>query len=473
MKKFLFLFSFIGFFIFNSCGGGGSSKAKEILKVILQVIGIPQESIINICQTTNSSDICKGVGLKLNEKPNFTSFQKIEEISEGRFLLETKKPCEPILLELQDSDIAYDNEEFFLKFSGVQKGVKEKELSVLQAMVDTLYLQDNLYEIKNLNSDYAQNEFYKILYQDLKIDINTLRDKGLTKTQSIRGTLQEMASELTEFGVYNTLPQSLNNCNNNTNCIDSILQSLSDNLLINNIEAEAIFISQKDNNSPLIVKEVVCEEEQEQEEEERENNINTQEHAYWIIPNGIMKDTIHEKDNGRTIPEFIDLSQMEVKVTDTNILVKMTMVNLPSQLTYNRDTRDDINGGDSWTEYVWQCKFLIGKNDIYTLSLSISINGGNPNEGEKIGYIKDIAGINLWEKGIGNAISSNSNKYLSVLDNTLIMNIPKSLNNKLNLIDSKTKVHFSTQHAYNGNEEDMYHDNYLNSVVPFPINKKK
>ena len=315
--------------------------------------------------TTNSSDICKGVGLKLNEKSNFSSFQKIEEISEGRFLLETENPCEPILLELQDSDIAYDNGEFFLKFSGVQEDVKEKELSILQAMVDTLYLQDNLYDIKNLNSNYAQNEFYKILYQDLKININILRDKGLTKTQSIRGTLQEMASELTEFGVYNTLPQSLNNCNNNTNCIDSILQSLSNNLLINNNEAEAIFISQKDNNSPLIVKEVVCIEEKE-EYIINDNNSNSRddnndepcyiddsnsyncnnnilEKPYWITPNGIMKDAIYEKWNGRTVPEFIDLSQMEVKVTDTNILVKMTMVNLPSQLTYNRDTKPDKN----------------------------------------------------------------------------------------------------------------------------------
>jgi len=260
-KKTIWLSFILGILLFSSCGGGSSSsQAKELLKVILEIVGIPQEAIINICQTDNKSDICNGISL--NSKISYSNTShKIEEISEGRFLVETEIPCEPILLELQDNDVKYDNGEFFLKFSGVPKGVESKELSILEAMVDASYLQDNLSEIKNLNSDYAQNEFYSILYKDLKTNINILREEGLTKTQAIRGTLIEMSKELLSAGVYHALPVKLNECNSSIECIDTELNLLSKNLIINEEEAESIYLLQRNNNGPLTVKEVSCEEE--------------------------------------------------------------------------------------------------------------------------------------------------------------------------------------------------------------------
>lgn len=263
LKKVLISLGVVLLLTFASCGGGSSKEAKELLQKILTVIGIPQEVITNICQTSNSSDVCEG--MKLNSKTSNgknKTWQKIEETGVGQYLLETNNPCEPILLELQDDDVIDDNGEFMLKFSGVELGQTTKELSILEAMIDASYISSSsVSSIKSLNSTEAQNSFYTTLYVDLKTNINKLRAGGLTKTQAIRGTLKEMADELSDYGVGQTLPDTLNSCGNDTVCIDNEINRLSANLIIDNSEAEVIVNSQKGNSSSLIVGEVSCEEE--------------------------------------------------------------------------------------------------------------------------------------------------------------------------------------------------------------------
>ena len=257
LKKLLIL---TGVVFFLSCGGESSKEAKELLQKILTIIGIPPSVITNICQTSNSSDMCEGLKLHKLENSKTKTWQKIKETGVGQYLLETNNPCEPILLELTDDDVDYDSGEFFLKFSGVEFGKTSKELSILEAMIDASYLSaSSVSSIKTLNSSDAQNKFYATLYGDLKKNINTLRTAGLTKTQSIRGTLKEMAEELKEYGVDSTLPTKINACNDDMACVEGELTELSSKLLIYASETDAIVEAQKDNNVPLNVKEVSCE----------------------------------------------------------------------------------------------------------------------------------------------------------------------------------------------------------------------
>ena len=248
---------------FASCGGGSSKEAKELLQKILTIIGIPQEAISNICQTSNKSDVCEGITLnKLISDTKNKPWQKIANIKEGQYILETAVPCVPILLELQDEDIVYDNGKFFLKFSGIKLEQTTKELSILEAMIDGSYLSssNSVYSIKNLNNTYAQNSFYTILYINLKTNINTLRIANLTQTQAIRGTLKKMAEKLTLYGVEKVLPNTLNDCGDDTICIDNEINKLSDNLVIDGSEVESIVNNEQNNNSSLQVIEVICKE---------------------------------------------------------------------------------------------------------------------------------------------------------------------------------------------------------------------
>ena len=259
LKKILISLGVVTVLTFVSCGGESSKEAKEILQKILTIIGFPPEVITNICQTSNSSDICEGMKLHKLESSKTKTWQKIKETGVGQYLLETNNPCEPILLELKDSDVNYDSGEFFLKFSGVEYGKTTKELSILEAMVDASYLSaSSVSSIKTLHNTEAQNKFYATLYRDLKTNINTLRTAGLTKTQSIRGTLKEMAEELKDYGIDNTLPTKINACNSDMDCVDGELTELSSKLLIYASETDVIVEAQKDNNAPLNVKEVSC-----------------------------------------------------------------------------------------------------------------------------------------------------------------------------------------------------------------------
>lgn len=264
LKKLTWTLSLIGIFSFISCGGGSSEEAKELLQRVLHLVGIPQNVVMNICQDSNNNDFCESVEIKakvtLNKGDSMaTIWEKISQTAEGKYLLETATPCTPILLELEDSDVEYDDGQFTLKYSGIEFGKTSKELSVLEAMVDGEYIPSySVKSIKELNSTEAQNSLYATLYRDLKTNLNTLRAKGLTKTQAMRGTLKEMADELLSYHVDSTLPNRLNRCNDDIGCVISELDRLSTQLIIDNNETESIVNAQKDNPSSMEVKKVSC-----------------------------------------------------------------------------------------------------------------------------------------------------------------------------------------------------------------------
>jgi hypothetical protein len=287
MKKILLSLGIILFLSFSSCGGGSSKEAKELLQKILNFVGIPQEIVLNICQDTNLDGICGAtelqIELTINKGDSLDDiWEKVVLTSDGKYFLNTYDYELPIIVEFQDIEkIDYDDGKFTLNFDGfkTKEQNEQKEISILEAMVDANYLKDNkLTSIRNLTnnknnilekdidsiegllesntvvicSDYnnngicdddglsTQEKFYSILLRDFEININTLREVGLDSKNTISNNIKEMADTLIENGVTKTLPDSLNRCGLDNNCVDNILLSLSDELIITEDEAREI-----------------------------------------------------------------------------------------------------------------------------------------------------------------------------------------------------------------------------------------
>jgi hypothetical protein len=413
LKRYLWIIFIIS--IFNSCKK--NRESKELLEIILRVVGIPQENIFNICQTSIKSDICKSNNiLKENQK-----LEKVKKIGDGKFLLETDNPCKPILLELQDRDIL-NGEKLRLKFSGVSMGTKQKELSILDAMVDATYLQNNLYKIKNLNNQYAQDKFYSILYRRLKDNINILMEIGLNLTQSTKGTLKYIADTLIKKDIYQKLPDKIDSCNDNRVCIDKILKNISDEILIDKNSAKEIYQIEINDKSPLLVKEVLCKEE-----------------PYWILPNKITKDTIGDIDanTNKIVPPFIDILDVNLTIDNQNIKIDINLLKY-SILIDNKESRD------------YSVQFYIEDKNNLEIGLWLDNFDGLYRE---FYIIKD--GENIFIE------NENIKKYVNIEKNSIRFNIPKTLNSEiLEKITPSTKVHFWSR--YSIEEKEELKDSYPN-----------
>ncbi|CAA6809568.1 MAG: Unknown protein [uncultured Sulfurovum sp.] len=260
MKKKLWLLSIVGLVIFSACGGS-SEKAKELQQKILKLVGIPQSIVVNICQDDNNNGFCESI--ELQAKVTFsqgdtmqTILSKITQTAEGRYLLETYDPTKPLLLELKDENSQYFTSNFILPFNGFEEReeeldvLEEKELSILQAMIDKGVLTT-----QNVSAARAMqnvDDFYRILLRDLEHNLQILTDKGLTTQQAVSASLIEMADELLINGIENTIPAKMNACNNDQVCVDAILDPLSIELVLTDDEANVIVanIEQTEENEP-------------------------------------------------------------------------------------------------------------------------------------------------------------------------------------------------------------------------------
>jgi hypothetical protein len=297
-------------------------------------------------------------------------------------------------------------------------------------MIDANALDKNIADkFRTLINTEAQDKYYTMLLDTLETNINTLRRDGLDGKRAVTATIKEMGDETK---ANQEIADKINSCGDDQSCVDKEIKKVSDELIITEEEANILL----DNNSSNT------------NNTNSSNNTNNSDNK-WIVPNGVMKDEVSEKQmfgnyKGEIIPEFIDLSELEVEVTDTNILVKITLLNLPQKLIYNRDTNS--------IEYEWDINFLINDdvNNKETVWFGAAIAGLHPDEGEKIGITSDIIYT------IGHYRPFNIN----IKHNTIIFNIPKSLDSNLEKITSETKVQFRASHTDNGN--DIYYDEYPN-----------
>ena len=260
MKIIKWLASSIIIFGIIGCGSGDKDKkeAKELLQKILQVVGIPHEIVVNICQDGNGNGICDATDLQtkitLNRGDTFNDiWQKISLTPDGRYFLETMDRTKPVLLELQDeAKVIYDDGKFTIPFSGFKNDEQNetKELSILASLVDKGYFSDrDLTDIRSLNNPDTQNKFYTTLLNSLEENINILRAKGLNAQQSMLGNLKEIADELEDDGVKTTLADDLNRCGVDLVCVDTRLGTLGSKLLITDEEADTIVKEQQDSEN--------------------------------------------------------------------------------------------------------------------------------------------------------------------------------------------------------------------------------
>ena len=244
--------------------GGGSEEAKELLQRILQLVGIPQNMVVTICQDNNRDGLCNIGELQtkvlINKGDSVDSiWDKVTKNPDGTYFIEHYDPSNPILLVLKDEvrvNSAYDNSQFGLSFDSSTDGeyfyhdknktIAKKELSILQSMIDAGQLAKA--DVSSVRKMKNVDDFYKILREDLATNVNTLRGKELNAKQTIDGNIKEMAEELLANGVKDKLPQDMNNCNGDQTCIDNVLNPLSKELLITDEEAEEIANEQNKND---------------------------------------------------------------------------------------------------------------------------------------------------------------------------------------------------------------------------------
>ncbi len=273
-RKIIWILSIVSIITLINCGGGSSKEAKELLQRILNLVGIPQEIVLNICQNSNNNNICENYELQakisINKSDNLnTILSKITKTSEGRYLLETLDTTKPILLILKDIvNVKYDNGEFSFHFNGLKENELEKELSIFQTMIDAQYLTvENVKKIRNLNSDKTQDAFYKMLLKTLEENLNTLRDRlsepnvspesstisqiksRIEAEQAMRDDLIDMSQNLLKNGIESEIPQKLNSCNGETSCVKTILDNLANNLKITPQRAKDIYPVVIENNN--------------------------------------------------------------------------------------------------------------------------------------------------------------------------------------------------------------------------------
>ncbi len=268
MKKVIWLFSIVVIFSLVNCGGGSSKEAKELLQRILNLVGIPQEIVLNICQDDNNNGICEQIELQAKIDINRDDddidkiFSKISKSEDGKYLLETLDPTKPLLLELQDIvNVKYDNGKFTFHFNGLLDNELEKELSIFQTMIDANNLTEaNVKKARELDREDDQNKFYAMLLKVLEENLNTLRDRlaqprvspessilskelnsHIEAEQAMRDNLIEMSHRLLANGIENEFPAKINGCNGDISCVDNNLNLLYQELKITPKRAEEIY----------------------------------------------------------------------------------------------------------------------------------------------------------------------------------------------------------------------------------------
>ena len=239
MKKFLWILGIISMLVLANCGGDSSQKAKELLSRILNIVGIPYDIIVNICQDDNGNGICESTELQakltINKGDTIDDiWEKVTISADGKYLLEHHDPTKNIIMEIKDTNnVTHNNGEFALIYNPTST-----ELSILQNMIDAGHLTTD--DVKAVREMDNVDKFYKVLLKDFETNLNVLGDKGLSSARAVLANSKEIAEELISNGIVEELPKKINGCDGNQSCIDEELKNLSEELVIDENETESI-----------------------------------------------------------------------------------------------------------------------------------------------------------------------------------------------------------------------------------------
>ena len=358
MKKLIWLFSIISF-MFIGCGNNSDKReAKELLQKILQVVGIPYDIVVNICQDDNGNGVCESFELqtkiKLSKGDTFEDIiEKIRLTEDGKYFLETRDPKKPILLELQDrANVLYNDGKFTLMYQGFKtnENNEKKELSILTSMVDNGFLNSgDIDKIRNLKNQNALDRFYAVLLSTLEKNINTLSEAGFDMKNAVLADLKEMSIGLIEDGIRDTLPQDLYNCGSNMECVDNRLKVTETKTTITKDRVDEIkssYITSSDSNSTtekkLLVSKMV-------EEEKYYGSDST-------IIDSTKTTTIYKYSGNRLISYHQEIiSTYANNIEDCNL-------NYDSENRYIGDSCKDSDGDTSRTEIIYEGDKIVEEN---------------------------------------------------------------------------------------------------------------
>jgi len=320
MKKFILMLSFVLSIGFMGCGGGDSDEAKALLQKILQLVGIPQHIVANVCQDKNRNGLCETLELqaKITIKKGDDIddiWAKITQTEEGRYFLETYDATLPILLELQDASKVNSNDgKFALNFNGFQtnENNETKEISLLEAMIDANALEKKVADkFRTLENQEAQDKYYNVLLESLETNINILSKNGLNSKKTVTASIKEMGDETRDNQIQ---ADRINACKNNQSCVDEELKKLSDELIITEEESNQI-TQGEGNQAPL------------------ENNHNKIDMATYKPTSSMFKNYIEKY-------KFKDEEEEHTEIIEEEITVENNVISI---VTYTNDEDDDID----------------------------------------------------------------------------------------------------------------------------------
>jgi len=155
--------------------------------------------------------------------------------------------------------------------------------------------------------------------------------------------------------------------------------------------------------------------------------------------------TVYTDDLGDTSFDFIDLSVMEVTVTDSEILVEIDLLNIPDLLLYNNSSSpEDV------LEYDWTVTFDADQNNDLSndIEMSISYFTSNFDELDAEGPLLSFTQQTLWlVDEQGSILTAIGDINVTQNGTILSLSVQKSIAPELNQIDTTTPVRFSTLYS--------------------------
>ena len=250
MKKFFLIL--MGAIILNFTGCGKSSdEAKEVLQKILQVVGIPYNMVVQICQDGNSNQICDlgEVTAKLSISKYDTAetiFKKFQLDKNGQYILEHYDKNLAILMEIADDKGKFNTGTHVTLPFTPKEIIKEKpqELSILQSLVDKQLLQTDAYQ-EIIEVPKAREVIDQVLLENIFQNQQILEEQNLTTPVATTHNLEFIAEGLVDLNV-TELVDNLNECERNTtqDCREVVIKA-DDRTEINQEDATII----QENNS--------------------------------------------------------------------------------------------------------------------------------------------------------------------------------------------------------------------------------
>ncbi len=243
MKKFLFIINLIIIFIFLGCGNS-SDNGKEVLTHNLKLIGIPPEIVVNVCQDNNDNGSCDIGELQakiiVNKTDSITEiWEKVQFDEKGRYILENYDPTKNIIMEIEDREnLKYDNHKLGLRYNA-----DTEELSILQAIIDADFLEEK--DTNILKESKFRNSIDKILLDSLRINQNLLKEEKLSQENALSLNLEKIAKGLIKLDIAKELPEQLNACNGNKECIDNLTNNAKKEVELTPEEAKELAQSKK------------------------------------------------------------------------------------------------------------------------------------------------------------------------------------------------------------------------------------